>query len=132
MSARTNLVLTDRSATPVAHTFTPDGDDANGVHIFTTKSGVPAEAKRFTASLRNGNGKYRASLKLAVPITQTQTINGVSNPVVVRTGYAEINFTFDSLSSAEERANLVGMLRDALDESQTQIDDLLVDLSDIY
>lgn len=132
MSARTNLVLTDRSETPVSHTFTPDGDDANGVHIFTTKDGVPASSARFTASLRNGNGKHRASLKLAVPITQTQTINGVSNPVIVRTGYAEVNFTFDSLSGPEERANIVGMLRDALDENQTQIDDMLVDLSDIY
>lgn len=33
MSARANLVINDRAATPVAHTYTPDGD-RDGVHIF--------------------------------------------------------------------------------------------------
>lgn len=132
MVARTNLVLTDRAATPVAHTFSPDGDDANGVHVFSEKTGVPAGYSRFTASLRQTNGKFRAALKLAVPITQTQTLNGVSSPVIVRTSFGEVNLTFDSLSSAQERADLIGMLSDSLKTSQAQINDMIVNLSDIY
>lgn len=132
MSARGNLVINDRAATPVAHTYTPDGDDANGVHVYSEKTTVPAGNPRFTASLRSSNGKYRPSLKLALPITQTQVINGVSSPVVVRTAYAEVNFTFDALSSEQERADTVGLLVNSLAASQTQINDMIVKLSDIY
>lgn len=131
MSARTNLVVNDRKATPVAHTFSPDGD-VNGVHVFSEKTGTPAGDSRFTASLRQSNGKYRATLKLTAPVVATQVINGVSSPVVVRTSYAEVTFTFDSLSTAQERADTVGMLANSLAASQTQINDMLVNVSDIY
>lgn len=132
MSARTSLVLTDRAGTPVNHTYTPDGDDVNGVHVFSEKTGIPAGNPRFTASLRKSGGKYRPTLRLTVPIVQTQTINGVSSPVVVRTAHAEVNFTFDQLSSAAERADIVGLIASALPAAQTQINDMLVNLSDIY
>lgn len=132
MAARANLVITDRAATPLSHTFTPDGDDANGVHVFSEKTSVPAGNSRFTASLRQSSGKFRPTLKLAIPVTQTQTINGVSNPVVVRTAYAEVNFTFDALSSEQERADTVGLLVASLNVGQTQINDMIVKLSDIW
>lgn len=132
MSARTNLVLKDRAATPVSHTFTPDGDDANGVHVFSEKTGVPAANPRFTASLRSSGAKYKATLKLSVPVAQTQTINGISSPTIVRTAYGEISFSFDALSTDQERKDCVGMLVEALAASQTQINDLVVNLSDIY
>lgn len=132
MSARANLVINDRAGTPVAHTYSPDGDDVNGVHVYSEKTSVPAGNPRFTASLRNSNGKYRPTLKITVPVTQTQTINGVSTPVVVRTAYGEVNFTFDSLSSTQERADCVGLLVNSLAAAQTQINDMVVNLSDIY
>lgn len=132
MSARGNLVLKDRATTPVSHTFTPDGDDANGVHQFSEKTAVPAGNPSFTIRLRKSAGRYRPSIRLTIPVVATQTINGVSNPVVVRTAFAELNFTFDELSSDQERKDLVGQLADSLSASQTQINDLLVNLSDIY
>lgn len=132
MSARSNLVINDRATTPVAHTFSPDGDDANGVHVFSEKTSVPAGNPRYTASLRQSNGKYRPTLKLAVPVVQTQTINGVSSPVVVRTAYIEVSATFDALSSEQERADCVGLMYNSMAAAQTQVNDLLVKLSDIY
>lgn len=132
MSARTNLVINDRAATPVAHTYSPDGDDLNGVHVFSEKTTVPAGNPRFTASLRKSGGKYRGALRLAVPVVQTQTINGVSTPVVVRTAFIEVNTTFDALSSEQERADTVGLMANAMAASQTQMNDMLVKLSDIY
>lgn len=132
MSARGNLVINDRASTPVAHTFTPDGDDANGVHVFSEKTGVPAGNPRFTASLRKSNGKFRATLKLAVPIVQTQTINGVSAPLIIRTGYVDVNVTFDEYSTDQERKDAIGLMANSLAASQTQINDLLVNVSDIY
>lgn len=132
MSARTNLVINDRAPTPVAHTFTPDGDDANGVHVFSEKTGVPASNPRFTAQLRKSNGKYRPTLRLQVPVVQTQTINGVSSPVIVRTAYIELAATFDQLSTEQERKDAVGLMANAMSSSQTMINDLLTALSDIY
>lgn len=133
MAARANLILKDRASTPVNHTFSPDGTDSNGVHLFSEKVGVPASNSRFSAKLTPGkNGKARVTLKLAVPITQTQVINGVSNPVVVRTAYGEVNFTFDQLSSEQERADLVGQLADSLLATQTQINEMIVKMSDIW
>lgn len=132
MSARTNLILKDRAGTPVSHTFTPDGDDTNGVHLWSEKTGVPAGYPQFTASLRKSSGKLRSTLKLSVPVTQTQTINGISTPTVVRTAFAEVNFTFDGLSSAQERADVVGQLLDSLLATQTQINDMIVNVSDVY
>lgn len=132
MAQRANLVIKDRASTPVDHTFSPDGDDANGVHVFSEKTGVPAGNPRFTASLRQSNGKYRPTLKLAVPVVQTQTINGVSSPVVVRVAYVELSATFDALSSTQERADAVGLMYNSMAAAQTQVNDLLVNLSDIY
>jgi len=132
MAARGNLVINDRASTPVAHTYTPDGDDANGVHVFSEKTGVPAGNPRFTAQLRNSNGKYRPSLRLTVPVVQTQTISGISSPVVVRTAYVELNCTFDALSTDQERKDAIGLMANSMAAAQTQINDMLVNLSDIY
>jgi len=132
MSARANLVINDRAATPVAHTYSPDGDDKNGVHIYSEKTSVPAGNPRYTARLTRSGGKYRPTLKLSIPVVQVQTLNGINSPVVVRTAYAEVNFTFDELSSAQERADCVGLLVNSLATAQTQINDMIVNLSDIY
>lgn len=132
MAQRANLVIKDRASTPVDHTFSPDGDDANGVHVFSEKTSVPAGNPRFTASLRKSNGKYRPVLKLAVPVVQIQTINGVSSPIVVRTSHIEVSATFDELSSTQERADCVGLMVNSMAAAQTQINDLLVNLSDIW
>lgn len=134
MSARTNLVLKDRAGTPVNHTFTPDGDIvASGTHVYSEKTGVPAGNPKFTSVLKkDANGRFRPTLRLTVPVVQTQTINGVSAPVVVRTAYIEMNATFDGLSSSQERADAIGMFADSLLATQTQINDLLVNLSDTY
>jgi len=132
MSARGNIVINDRATTPVAHTYTPDGDDKNRVHLYSEKGSVPAGNARFSTSLTQSGGRYRGRLKLAIPVVQTQTINGVSSPVVVRTGYVEVTTSFDSLSSTQERADAIGLMTNSLSASQTQVNDFLVNLSDTY
>ncbi len=133
MAARANLVVKDRTTpTPVDRTFTPDGDEPNGVHVFSEKTGVPAGNARFTAQLRKSNGKYRPRLRLQLPIVQTQTISGINSPVVVRTAFAEVQFTFDETSTAQERADCVGMTQNSLATAVAQLNDMLVNLSDIY
>lgn len=132
MSARTNLVINDRAATPVAHTFSPDGTDANGVHIFSEKTAVPAGNPRVTAALNRKANKFQPSLRFVIPVVQSQVINGVSSPVIVRTARADLTFVFDSLSTDQERKDAVSFVEKSLAASQTQINDMLVGLSDIY
>lgn len=132
MSARSNLVINDRATTPLAHTYSPDGDDKNRVHLYSEKGTVPAGNAKYSIGLRQSGGRYRGSIRLAVPVVQTQTINGVSTPVVVRTAYIEVNTSFDPLSSTQERADCVGLLVNSMAVSQTQINDCIVNLSDIY
>lgn len=132
MAARSTISVLDRAATPVAHLFTPDGDDANGIHVFTEKTGVPAADRRATLGLRYSNGKYRPSIKFQLPVVQTQTINGVSSPVQVRSAIAELNFTFDATSTDQERKDAVSFIEKSLAASQTMINDMIVNLSDVY
>jgi len=126
-----NVVLKDRQATPADHTFTPL-DISNGVGTVVESSGVPVGQNRLTISQRSSAGKFRPSLRLALPVVQTQTINGVATPVVVRTAYVEVNFTFDATSTFDERNNLVGLLSSALDPSKALINDTVVNLQGVY
>lgn len=132
MSARANLVINDRAATPVTHTYTPDGDDTSGTHLWSEKTTVPAGNPQFTASLKQSGGQFRPTLRIKIPVVQTQVINGVSSPVVVRTAYVEVSARFDSLSSSQERADAIGLMYNSMAASVTQINDLLVNLSDVY
>lgn len=127
-----NIVLTDRAATPVNHTFVPR-DIVAGVGTVTEVTGTPIGENRLSVSLKKTpSGRYKGILKLDVPIVQTQTINGVSTPVVVRTSYAEVAFSFDATSSEQERKDAVGMLESALGSSKTLVNDSIVKLQGVY
>lgn len=132
MAARSTITVNDRAATPVAHSFTPDGDDANGVHIFNEKTGVPAADRRLTISQRFSSGKYRQTIKFQLPVVQTQTINGISSPVTVRTAVVELNLVFDATSTQQERKDAVGFMANILLPGQAMVNSLLVDLEDIW
>lgn len=130
-----NLVLTDRATTPVNFTFTPAGiDPRTGVATVVHSDGTLIGEKRFSIHARKvSNGaKWRVNLQLAVPVVQTQTINGVSTPVVVRTSYAKVEFTFDSESSTQERKDVEGMLYSALATGKVLVEDAVVSAQGIY
>lgn len=113
-----NLVLTDRAATPVNHTFTPR-DAAGGKGVLVSNTGVTVGEKRFTiASSVNSNGKTIVRGKLILPVVATETINGVSMPKVVRVAYANFDLSFDATSTEQERKDAVGMLASSLDASK--------------
>lgn len=126
-------VLTDRKATPVAHTFTPR-DIVSGVGTVIETTGVPVGNSRLSVSLAQtaSSGRYKAIVKLAVPVVATSVINGVSTPIVQRTAFADLTFTFDSTSSEAERNDLVGMLASALAADKPLINDAVVKLQGIY
>lgn len=128
-----NLVLTDRTpVTPVDHTFIPR-EIANGVGTVVESTGVPVGNSSVSVSLRKTpSGKFKGTLRIAVPVVQTETISGVSRPVVVRTAYAAVEFTFDETSTEQERTDLVGMLASSLGTSKTLVNDAIVKLQGVY
>lgn len=127
-----NLVLTDRAGTPVNHTFVPR-DVRDGVGTVIESTGVPIGNSRYSVSLRKTpTGKYKAVLQLAVPIVQTETINGVSTPKVVRSGFASAEFTFDEASTLQERKDVVGMFMSSLDSAKALVDSVVTKLEGVY
>lgn len=127
-----NLVLTDRATTPIAHTFVPR-DIRDNIGTVVESSGIPIGDNRFTiSSVRTAQGKNKARVQLTVPVVQTQTINGVSTPVVVRTAYVDATFTFDATSTEQERKDVVGMFQSAFDASKVLVNDAIVKLQGVY
>lgn len=127
-----NLVLTDRAGTPVNHTFVPR-DIRGDVGTVIESTGVPIGNSRYSVSLKKTpSGKFKATLNLAVPIVQTQTVNGVSAPVVVRSGYANCEFVFDETSTEQERKDVVGMFMSSLDSAKTLVDSVVTKLEGVY
>lgn len=128
-----NIVLTDRETTPVNHTFTP-GEivQPNNVGVVVESTGVPIGEPKLTISMRKVGDKLKGRLTLAVPVVQTSTVNGVSNPVVVRTAVADLGVTYAQTSTEQERANLIGMLASALDKTKVLVNDALVKGQGVY
>lgn len=117
----TTFTLTDREAAPVSHVFTA-GDKISGVVQAVRSTGVPGTDEVVSISSRDSGRSRKVRIVLIVPIVQTETINGISNPKEVRRGKADITFTFDLYSTLQERKNVVGMCYSALGVSQTQLD----------
>lgn len=132
MPSLQNLVLTDRAATPVDHTFTPR-DIIAGLGTVVETSGVPIGEKRVQVALnRTSAGRYKGVLKFQNPVVQTETINGVSTPKVVRTAYVDLTVTFDGSSTEQERKDTIGMLASALDSSKVLVNDTFIKLQGVY
>lgn len=132
MPALQNLSLTDRtSPTPVAHNFTPR-DVTAGVGLVVANSGVPLNEERFTVSMRKSGTRFRGKLTLALPIVAVEVVGGVSYPKLLRTAFAEVNFTFDESSTAAERQNCLGMISDALGIGKVLVQGALVNLEGVY
>jgi len=127
-----NLVLTDRAATPVNHTYTPR-DIVSGVAAVVESTGVPIGDNTVTCSLTStSSGRKKVVLKGTFPIVQTQTINGISTPTVVRTSYVTFEFSFDATSTEQERKDAVGLMASALDPTKILINDCVTKLQGIY
>lgn len=131
MPAIQNLVLTDRATTPVNHTFIPRGTPA-GVATLVSSNGTAVADKLFTLSTRRANGKVKVRLVLRIPVVQTETINGISKPKVVRESISDHTFTFSAESTQQERDDHVGMFMSALDSSKVIVDGAVVELADVY
>lgn len=126
-----SIVLTDRAPTPVNRTFTPR-ELSNGVGVTANTSVTPIGAERFSVSNKRTGSKFKGELRLTVPVVQTETINGVSRPVVVRTAHVTLTTSFDDTSTEQERKDAIGMLQSSLDPSKVLVNDTLIKTEGVY
>lgn len=128
-----NLILTDRTpVTPVNITFTPENVDKNGVGSVTNTAGTPIGAKRCSVSMTKRNNRYVGEVRLTLPVVATETINGVSRPVVIRTAYVTLTASFDERSTIQERTDAIGMMANGLGITKALINDTLINLESVY
>lgn len=131
MPSLQNLVLTDRATTPVNHTFTPR-DSAAGVGTVVETTGVPIGESKFTISNRRVGEKLKGKAVLTIPVVQTEVVNGVSRPTVVRSSIISMDVTFSAESTEQERNDAIGMFASSLQTSKTLVNDAFVKAQGIY
>jgi hypothetical protein len=112
MTQIATVVLQD--AAGVNHSFSPQAI-TNGVAALVESAGVPIGNKQLTLSVtKTANGRYKTVIKLAVPVTQDVVVNGISQPTVVRTAYADITYSYAGTSNEQERKDLNALMVNAL------------------
>lgn len=132
MPTAATITVNDRETSPVAHNFLWDGPaPGSTVWNFKEPGTAPIGDAYLALSSRKLGTKYKVRMLLSVPVVATQTINGVSSPLILRKGYADVTFTFEDTSTLQERKNLVGMFANSLASSQTVVDGVVTKLERI-
>lgn len=127
-----SVILTDRTTpTPVNRTYVPR-DIENGVGTGINASVTPVGAERVSVSNKKTGTRFKGEVRLVLPVVQTETINGVSRPVVVRTAYITVQTSFDETSTEQERTDAVGLMASALGTGKVLVNDALIKCEGVY
>lgn len=128
------VVLTDRQATPVNYTLNPKSGPAGGPATVAVAdaTGAVITEKRLSISTKRSPGRTRVTLRLSIPVIVTETVNGVSTPVVARTGLVDCTFVTTDQHTVAEKNDLVGMFASALGASKVLVNDVIVKGEDIW
>lgn len=99
------LTLDDRDGNDV--TFQPR-DIVAGVGAVAVNTGVPLGEPTVTVSVKKDRNARKAVVQIrgSFPIVQTETINGISTPRVVRARNVDVTFKFDNSTSENERKDV--------------------------
>lgn len=130
MAQIASLVINDREATPVAHTYVRNEVSGNAASFFEAAATLGGRAK-LSVTWKQTDTKYKCRLILSKPVLVTEVINGISRNKIDRINYGAAEFTFDGASTLQERKNVVGLLANALLASQTGLDDTLTGMNGV-
>lgn len=117
------------------HVFAARGvDPKNGIATLVEPvGGIPVADRRIAiARSRTPQGKEKIAYKITIPVVSTVVVGGVSQSTVLRSGYAEINFTFDSTSTLDERVMLRELVAGCMTGANTFGDELIDNLEYLY
>lgn len=107
MPIMTTVSLADGQATPVTHLF-KSYTMVNGVLYLRAMaaSGLSLAAKMLSINTRTAGKRKKVKFFLQLPVVQIQTINGVSNPVIVDRDFFEGTFTFGETADNQRRKDV--------------------------
>lgn len=122
------ITLANRDTPAEDFTLTPVGKPTEGSgQVATYDDGVlDGQITLDVGTKRPKGGAVRSELKLKIPVVQTETINGISAPKVVREITVLATMISSHQATNDERNNALGMLRDALNASKTLVNDAFV------
>lgn len=130
MPQKAPIALNDGTAD---HTFNPQGPTPSGAQVFTESTGVPLADKRLVVTHSStAGGKRKVALKLTFPVVQNATVDGITQPRLIRSAYCDVLFTFDASSLTTERNDMRLMLVDLLGDGQTFAGKIIDDLEAIF
>lgn len=126
MVARANVALADGETSPVTHTFTPNGDAANGILRYKNlNTSVPAASESLTISVRDSAstpadistpGKKVSprvvEMRLKDPVTYVDGVSGLT--LIDFVNEAVITFMIHPRCSEQEAENIRKMCVDLL------------------
>lgn len=131
MAQAAAIVVNDRAATPVAHTFNPRAISSENA-VFVENAVSPVGERKLVVSRRISGKNHKVRLLLVNPTLVNETINGVTYPKASRTAYAELNLTFSEASTLQERQDTVGLIANAMAAAQTVLNGSLTNLEGIW
>jgi len=121
--------LADRATPPAIHTFKPRDITGGVTTLVESQGGIPLGDRRITMSqTRSTNGRVRVTVKLALPVLEDMTVNGVVRKTVTRTNYVDCVFNFDATSTTRERDDTAGFLWNLLHPELPEGRDYIVGL----
>lgn len=137
MAQIANLVLNDGAATPVAHTFTPNGVKNAIAKWQDRSSGIPVGYPTVTFSLREPTKASKATkiiAKVVVPaleVTSPSTSTGIQPaPTKAYECLCNIELVLPERSTQQDRRNLLAYVKNYL--ASTAMTDAVVDTITIW
>jgi hypothetical protein len=123
MSLKT-IVINDGASTPAAQTFVQRVANP-GVLSYRTLAGSMVEEQ--TLSLLHKEAKVRKIVRIVMgrPVVQTETVNGISSPKLIRSAYGSVDLTYDRNASVEERDDMIAMLGNLFLSSDADVRNVL-------
>lgn len=134
------IAISDGQATPVNHTFSPVGINADMVATWQDRaSGIPIGYNVLTASTRrpssNGGSKnFKVQLKLVLPVlevTSASTATGIQPaPTKAYESMAVVEFVLPERCTLQNRIDLLTMTKMAL--ATSMVTSMVQDLENVY
>lgn len=129
MSARANLALADGEGTPVTHTFTPNGDAANGVMRYRNLNATtPAASETATILVKDSSASTSdfsqpgkkvsprtVEMRLRMPATYVDAVSGLTLVDYVNEGVC--TFLLHPRTTEQQAENIRVMLSKLLTEA---------------
>lgn len=139
MPAIAGITIADGQPTPVNRTFAPLGVSSDFVASYENRSGgIQVGYDTLSIGFRRANGKVRnnkVTLKMSLPIlevTSPATSTGIQpQPTKAYSCDVFVDFVCSDRSSAQDRKNLVTLLRNAL-ASAGVVDTCVQNLESVY